>query len=734
MAYRLNELKIVPTGLNLLAPVDQIAPGDCLDLFGLWPGSAGRVEVAPPAVQVSAASPADCHTVYDAGGRIYYADIGNLRQVGRAGEAPIDSGYDGYPLGLISYQGYVWIINRSQQRKDDGTSMSNWTQPVPAAPLLTDGGTNGAGLLPPVNNPPEVGGLQAQAYLYYITWVGPTGETNPSPAGTITPAVNGSIVRVALPSLAPGPWVKGWNIYRRSPTFSAPYRLNENVIEITRPYVDDYGNSVHAHDDDQLLQLGIIMEADHDPAPAARIIGNQIYNGRIIVANSLQHPNRIWYTQPLQPAFFRGAANENDGDWVDIGTDSGDEILALSCRPNFVIVYRAKSIWRHYGDFGSDTARIEVVVPEMGIVGPRAVACTSTADYFRGPEGIYQFNFDWAKKISAKIDTVFRGISSENYIAEQDKQWCALGVNNGRLWVSYHTSGGMTPINYHLESDRWFGGAGLSGYFAFAISSNGLLAAGNGVYRLESGTGSNPIGFQTAYEDCGYPDHEKTFADLVLSYKTGGNNLDIIIRTNKLTNNSTDTFTLATINSSARTKQIIPLVYPATYVTTALRGLPIRAYNISIRITGGAPAGPPAGPSYIDSPILLHYYLEARRGKSWDTDETEQAIVGMKEIDQVEFDIDATDGAATLQVYSDTPGGIMTARLAGGQAIAATTGRQSRRMNLSAVVDGKLLRYQITTATDFQLYAARARVLPIGVYLDSSLSDFWQPTPISIGV
>src|ERR1041385_8537996 len=93
----------------------------------------------------------------------------------------------------------------------------------------------------------------------------------------------------------------GWNIYRKSPTFSAPYRLNENVIDISRTYVDDYGNEVHTHSDTQLLQLGIIMEDDHDAAPAARIIANKVYNGRILVANSASHPNRIWYTQSLQP-------------------------------------------------------------------------------------------------------------------------------------------------------------------------------------------------------------------------------------------------------------------------------------------------------------------------------------------------------------------------------------------------------------------------------------------------
>jgi hypothetical protein len=744
--YKLREQKIRPGGLNLLAPGDQVAEGDSLDLTGWWPGAAGRLEQAPSYVLLSSPLNLGPHdTVLKADSRTYYAGGGSLWQIGREPSA-IDTGYDGTPLGMLSYQGYAWIMNRSKQRKDDGTTTSDWTPSPPGVPTLTDGGTTGAGLVPPANNPPNVGGLSALGYSYYVTWqLGTLGETNPSTVGgvitaaTITPAVDGSIVRVTQPAGAPSN-ATGWNIYRQSPTFSAPYRLNENVIDITRTYVDDYGDQVHTHSDTQLLQLGIIMESDHDPAPAASVIANQVYNGRILVANSAAHPNRIWYTPALQPGFFPGSANENGGNWVDIGTDKGDAIQAIAVHVGFCVIYRQHSIWKHVGDFGAADAIIAVAVPDLGTCGPRGVVSTSLGDYFISNDGVYLFNNDWAKPLSRHVDPLFLGKTTENFpqLGTAYRSQCAIGYRNGRLWVSYPgTSGAMTgSLIYHLESDNWH--ASPLGYGAFVDTGSDFLGAGHGIYSVEHVTSTNPyaVRYQSAYQDCDLPDHEKTWADLVLSHNTQGQTLTVFARVNKNggntgddTHDSATSFALATINSSTLTRQIIPLVYPATYAVPALVGKPIRSFSLSIRITGNGALTP----MVIESPMLLHYYVESRRARRFDTSVTDHGIEGVKEVDMVEFDIDASQGGA-FQIASDIPGGVVTDRLPAGQAIAATSGRQSIRLVFSSAVDGQLLRYVATTTADFEIYSARARVLPIGVYLDGTVGDFWQPQPVSIGV
>jgi hypothetical protein len=752
MAYKLQTQKILPGGLNLLAPGDQVTEGDCLDLTGWWAGAAGRLEQAPRSIVWNAnpswVIPADSLCQVD--GRIYWSDYNgtrSLRQVGRTVggtlEAAIDTGFDSAPLGMISYQGFAWIMNRAtgKQRKDDGTTVTDWSPPPPGVPTLTDGGLHGTALTPAVGNPPENGGLLAQEYSYFITWqLGTLGETNPSTVGgvitpaTITPALDGSIVRVTLPT--PPANATGWNIYRKGPALLTPYRLNEGTIDITRTYVDDYGDALHTHSDDNLLSLGIVMEANHDPAPACKVIATQLYNGRIVVANSAANPNRIWYTPALQPGFFRGSGNPNEGDWVDCGTDKGDEILAMTVRPGIVVIYRSRTIWRHVGDFGDVNARLECVVPDLGIVGVRAVAQTSLGDYFVSNDGVYKFNNDWAQKLSAKVEPVFRGQVTEDLtqLATAYRSRCAIGYRNGRLWISYPSGGGtnLDSLIYHVDSQRWFAdGAGSQGYGAFLDVGTEFLGAGNGLFALEHSYGASGLGFHSEYQDGGLPDHEKTWADLVLNHNTHGQTLTIVIRTNKYAG-SNDSFTLTTIVSSALTKQVIALLYPSDYAVTALRGQPIRAYNLSVRITGtGAASAPPV---IIDTPMLLHCYLEARRAKSFDSDETDHGAQGVKTVDQMEFDIDATAGNALLLVYSDVPGGAMVDRTSGGVLIPQTAGRQLRRLVLAAPADGNLLRYRAGATTEFQIYGMRARLLRIGVYLDGTVGDFWQPQPISIGV
>src|ERR1017187_634481 len=125
MAYQVKDLKILPGGLNLLPPGDQINEGDCLDLTDWWPGCAGKLEQPPQAVTLTGAlEMAWGHdSLLQADGRIYSGGYGNLSQIGRG---LVDSGYDGYPLGMISMSGFAWVMNRAKQRRDEGSSCSDW--------------------------------------------------------------------------------------------------------------------------------------------------------------------------------------------------------------------------------------------------------------------------------------------------------------------------------------------------------------------------------------------------------------------------------------------------------------------------------------------------------------------------------------------------------------------------------------------------------------------------------
>ena len=737
MAYQLREQKLEPSGINLLVPGDaSLGPGgNCLDLTDFWAGSAGRLEQAPTAAlrnSPSVAAIVDSLLVAD--GRIYYGGGGGLYQIGGRDGAPIDTGYDGGPQGMISYQGYAWIMNRNQQRKDDGSATTDWSIPAPAAPTLADGGATGTT------------GLKALEYTYYITWViAVLGESNPSPPATITPAVDDSEVSITRPAVPGGLGITGWNIYRGVPPQGgslldgtiAPYLVNgpayvsatigaSGVIDSAVNFFVDTGDPRIGLDDTGLLRGGVILEGDHDPAPPARVVANQIYNGRILVASSAAHPNRIWYTQALQPAFFRGAANENDGDWVDVGTDKGDAVLAMTVRPGMVVIYREHSIWRHLGDFGAADAVLEVVVPDLGITGMRAVASTGVGDYFVSNDGAYIFNNDWPKKISTAVEPIFRGLATENFVTfgTAHRDLCAIGHRNGRVWVSWPTAGGTMAgsLIYHVDSGRWFSGA--NGYLVYLDTGGEFLGGNGGVFGLESAysTGGTLLAYQSQYEDCGFPDREKTWGDLVVTRNTQGQSLTVTVRTNK---NATvnDSFVLTILFSAVLDKQIIPLVYPAGYAVVALRGKPIRSYNISVRITGhGNNAAPPV---VIDGPLLLHYYLEARKGNTFDSGVTHHGLSGVGKIDQVELDYDASGGTASLVISSDIPGGVLNDRTSGGLTLQQTSGRQVIPIPIDPPIRGRLFRHQISTTSGIQVYGYKVRVLPIGVYRDGIQGETW---------
>jgi hypothetical protein len=189
----------------------------------------------------------------------------------------------------------------------------------------------------------------------------------------------------------------------------------------------------------------VILEANHDPAPAAAIMGTQTFNGRIVVGNSALHKNRIWWTQPFEPSYFRGAGNDAGGDWLDVGTDDKDEIRAIVVRPSMLVIYRAKSIWTHTGDLGDASAILQPACLDVGIAGARAVASTAAGDYFVDTvgEGAWRFNNDWPSKLSQKIEPLFRGRPNDNFSCQDPTfaKLAAVGHHLGRLYVSYKAQG-----------------------------------------------------------------------------------------------------------------------------------------------------------------------------------------------------------------------------------------------------------------------------------------------------
>jgi hypothetical protein len=749
MSFDKEPLKILPNGLNLAPPGDQVAAGDCLELTGWFPGSVGKLEQARGWVQKNTQDVGvTLNSISECDGRVYYSDGGFLWQIGRdAAGVHIDDAYDGYPLGMCPFQGKMWLMNRNHQRKDDGgpsihsgyVGPSNWGVEVPGSPGFTAGGS---------------GGLVDGAHVYFVTFTDIYGyESNPCPEVDVTLSSGGSnngSVTFMRPAASASTLIQGWNLYHQSPAAAGPYLVNPSVIPYATTSYTDFGDAAHNQDDATLIANDVLLEADHDPPPPARVMAAVPYNGRIVVANSAAHTTRIWYTEADQPSFFPGSDSEETGNWVDIQAASGaggEEILYLSVRPGYLMVYLNNSIWRITGDFADSSSVISPLIQNMGIAGPRAVVATSQGDLAMVRQGvnfgIYRVT-DWEQRIGGKVDPIFRGLETECYHAinlsavTSTPGAVAVGYGLGRLWISYSDGGhglpSQTLILEAAQDDASFGGNGrwfsrALGISCFYHGSACFYAAIGGlIVSLEDGAGPEgiaghvPVAYQSAYLDSGDPDNEKTYGDLVLNHNTGGATLNVDIRRNK----NADAFTLATINSSSMTRQVIPMVYPATYPTVALRGQAIEAFNVSIRIYGNGPLAYPG--VAIDGPIILHHFLKPTRAMTWDSGPTDLGMQGVKEIDRIEIDIDAPS-ALNIYLWTDLTG---SGALSLAQAI-SLTGTNGRAIlpviGVGLPFQGRIWRFQLqagpASPKPFLLYRFRVRAVPIGVWVDGAVGDSW---------
>ena len=98
----------------------------------------------------------------------------------------------------------------------------------------------------------------------------------------------------------------------------------------------------------------------------------------------------------------------------------------------------------------------------------------------------------------------------------------------------------------------------------------------------------------------------------------------------------------------------------------------------------------------------------------------------------------SSNGAATLQFYTDMPGNALAARLGSGVTLATST---NKRITITVPLDGiegTEFYPQITpgASTQFRLFQGVVYLRPIGVYLDGAAvpqGEIWSTVPIAPG-
>lgn len=736
MAYVPQKDVVLTGSLNLLPPGNLIPKEDALVLKNWRVDQAGALR-SRQGSSLLATIPGYVHSLYRRENTRYFGSDGNLYRKAGAGDPTIYStaatGFDGKPLGFAASDGYLWVMNRGNQGRDNGTDFLSWLPDPPASlatPTLVAGGELVVGV----------------TYTYYVTFLTADGhETNPAEAPVTIAAAGTQTARIARPASSDARITSGgfWNIYRTGNTLPDAYRINTAPISYGTTTFDDTGSG--AQSDEEVARLGIALEVDHDAPPDASGLAGPYY-GRLIAFSSALHPNWIWWTAANRPYMFP-ADNH-----APVGED-GEEILAITQHGRQLRIYKTRSIWRALGDPGDPGSVLEMTNEDIGLIGSEAICSQGDIDYFQAGEGVYAGNGDIVRKISPQLDPLFRGESVhvgdgiEHKPLHADPAYraaAALEIKNGRLYYSYPDITAVSARNnstlvYDLASGRWYSDSRAFHALFYEGQNSELVCApanfpAGGVYALESGDRSNEshnvsLGYQSGYRDQGTRDRQKTYADLVIEHSVqrgAAANYDLTVKgilDDGLDFEAIGSIGVATTGAGDNRARSI-------FQINGDEGLMAR--NLAVRIEGDCPL------DVTIYSIELHYYLEARDAKTFDSDEGDFGYPGVKDLDTLQLDIDAP-GAFTFDILTDLPGGAMTSRYTA--TVPLTAGREMVEIPLtvdgagaSQDISGKLIRLLLSTETSFRVYGVRFRYRPLGLYRDGANGEVWETQDIGLGI
>lgn len=565
-----------------------------------------------------------------------------------------------------------------------------------------------------------VGAVEGRDVQHYYTYVNTDGhESNPSPV-SVALSANRRGVDVTVAASADAQ-VTGIHIYRTGGTLGAVYRVTSSAEANTNHTYAD------TKTDETLTSLNVKLAIDNDPPPAAAGLAGPFF-GRLIAFNTTANPARFFWSKKDAPWAFPGAANTTTGNWADIG-DTGYAILAATNNGLSMLLYKNDSIWRLIGDPGDSDGRCDKLPSQVGLAGVNAICSGPDGDYFLGPDGVYFLanHGDIPRKISTKIDPIFKGQATTLFTGTSiaamtttvaNRATSAMMYWNGNVFLSYPETGQSSPnitLRYDVASERW---TQDSRAFTAFYNKAGIPIGGTSgglIRQMETTTqdagSAYAITYQSRYDDQGAPDTQKTFEDLVIEADTGGATLTVAAYTNN--GATTLTVTPSTFSTSAKTKTIFQF-------DTA--GLGAQGYNLSVRISGNT-----NNADVVLYGAWIHFYAEARTANSFDSDETDFGMKGVKLIRSVELDIVNAGATASLQVFTDLPGNAQASRET--ISIAAGTTRRVVPKMLASQYKAYLGRF-VLDGTGYKLHGFRAEVKAVGDYVianevwDSDELDF----------
>jgi len=588
----------------------------------------------------------------------------------------------------------------------------------------------------PAQNAASLSG-SGQYYVSFVDEAGHDGLPCLEPSALVT--LNNQAAQLTDIPVSPQANIVERNIWRIGFGISSPLLVGVIQDNTTTEWLDPTTN-------DEAMGDAVYMPTNRTPPPAAfGVIGP--FFGKLVCFNTKDHPMRFFWTPAGTPWCFYGSDDPDIGDWEDCGSGA-DELLAATNHKTILVLYARHSIWRVPGD----PAAVDAIQTNanVGIVGPAAVCNGGAVDYFVGPEGVYVFNLDQETKISGAIDGIFKGdyVLLDSGTTIPPIEPTAIGticieLANERLRVSYPEFGNKTPnvvLIYNTVTGQWaqerYGAVGFSAlaYWGAGLPMTAGSPGGNW-YALESEESDNgtaiAVRWQTASFDEGLPGFYKWYSDLEVEAWLAGILTPVTLTLTAIFDDGKTVYTVGTFTVTQSTKQKFSFRLPENPNVPIPAGgsdYGWRALNIAVRITGNVVGELVIGGLYI------HAYPEERLAHTFDSGPTNFGLAEkVKQVDYLEFYQTGTGQQLQRTLASDLPGRVLTIR---DQAnMTAPNGRGDVRFRLASIVEGRNFRLTVNDAASglpFQLHQARARMRPVGEYIDGTNNEYFESPEFSV--
>jgi hypothetical protein len=256
------------------------------------------------------------------------------------------------------------------------------------------------------------------------------------------------------------------------------------------------------------------------------------HKSRIYVAGNTSSPNRLYFSDVDSYTSWTPGSN-----YVDIRSDDGDEITAISPLDGGLMIYKHNSIWMLAGT-DSTNFFLTPVIDGIGCYANRSLVSYGGSHYFLHRTGVYIYNGGKVHKISDKVEKTIYEIP-DAYIGN-----AAGVVYKERYYLSY-TQLGETQNKRILVFDTRYGGWSVfSGINARVFSlwesfrDLGELYSGDSVtgFAWESDTGVDDDGsdisclYTSKNFDMGISTIQKHVLYCFLSYLEINSTLNMVFR------------------------------------------------------------------------------------------------------------------------------------------------------------------------------------------------------------